>query len=124
MKVFRIISARVGYKDLHLTLSSAPLRGKPEQSGSYTRFSHLQSQVFVLLVRQQAEDDSGGGPGPHAHLDPRAPRRQRPQELEVDVAAAVEGELRSRLSMGKTKESRVQLSQPQLAGRSSRDVLF
>lgn len=52
-------------------------------------------------MRQQAEDDSGGGPRPHADLDPRVSRRQRPQELEVDVAAAVEGELRSHLSIRK-----------------------
>lgn len=79
-------------------------------------FSHLKSQVFVLLVRQQAEDDSGGGPRPHADLDPGVSRRQRPQQLEVDVAAAVEGELGSHLSIRKNKRNPCSINSPAAGG--------
>lgn len=67
-------------------------------------------------MRQQAEDDSGGGPRPHADLDPGVSCRQRPQELEVHVAAAVEGELRSRLSIRKNKRNPCSINSPAAGG--------
>lgn len=79
-------------------------------------FTYLQSQVFVLLVRQQAQDDSGRCPRAHADLDPGVSRRQRPQELEVDVAAAVEGELRSHLSIRKNKRKPCSINSPAAGG--------
>lgn len=65
--------------------------------------THLQAQVFILLLRKQAEDDTGGGTCPKPDLDSRLARRQRPQELELNVTPAVEGELWSRLSIKNTE---------------------
>lgn len=61
--------------------------------------AHLQTQIFVLLLREEAEDHSSAGTCPHAHLHPRLSGRQRPRELELDVAAAIKGELWSCLSI-------------------------
>lgn len=66
-----------------------------ERSSSMT---HLQTQVFILLLRQQTEDDACGGTRSKPDLDSGVSRGQGPQELELNVAPSVEGELWSHLS--------------------------
>lgn len=56
-----------------------------------------------MLLGEQADDDARGGTCPQANPDPRLPCGQRPQELELNVAAAIKRELRSRLSIRNTE---------------------
>lgn len=76
-----------------------------QRGGECAAVTHLQAQVFILLLRKQAEDDTGGGTCPKPHLDSCLARRQRPQELELNVTPAVEGELWSRLSIKKKQKA-------------------
>lgn len=68
-------------------------------AGGRPAATHLQAQVFILLLGEQTEDDTGGGARPNADLDARLPRGRGPRELQLDVAPAVEGELWSHLSI-------------------------
>lgn len=63
--------------------------------------THLHTQVFILLLGEQTEDDTVGRPRPDSKLDSRLSRGKGPQELELNVAPAVKGELWSRLSIKK-----------------------
>lgn len=55
--------------------------------------THLQTQVFMLLLGEQAEDDTTGGPCTDMDLYMGLTRREGPQQLVLYMAPSVEGEL-------------------------------
>lgn len=55
--------------------------------------THLQTQVFILLLGEEAEEDTAGDVGSHLELHAGVTGRERPAHLVLDMAPPIEGEL-------------------------------
>lgn len=77
--------------------------------------AHLQAQVLALVLGQQADNDTPVLAGPHQNLHQRPAGWQGRPQLEMDVAAPIEGVFWDLCHKLATRYSFVKLQKPDVA---------